>query len=394
MQKKSILLRTLHSLIHWTGLLYLSAFVLNIGILWFFVRNWIGCGFVEGQVVYVRCGDDLAGRFLEYFFLYLSPLVAPVYKFNLNLLFNRWAELSELQLWAVGVVTALMTLVFIASLVVLRQMVHGFVVHKKDRTFLPRAKRILLILLFPAFISFGYRLYLQPPSWVDTEIEINAWNGDFTVPRGVLKEWSLVDIERPAFKPNEYAARLGGRMRYIPYLKLYAPADLGLRQDNSLTVTVNPHYEVMNDKEREAARERYVENRLAVRNEEGGFQVYPKIKEARETWEIHQPQIKDEDFSDIYVWRDKKGDIENVLECTSMNACAVKTVFAEWVTYPCGKKMSCNCTRVCKELSMGVEDYNIRYSFDKKHLDRYPIFNTQIKNFVQSFYTDTTIAKK
>lgn len=379
---------------HWTGLIYLSAFVMNTGLLWFILRKSFSCSFIDAGVVYVQCGTTAFDKFLDLFLLYFSPLVAPVTAFYWRYLFYNPLAATESQFAFLFIYFPLSVFVMASCLFVLRRMIKGFLLHKKDKARAKASRNMLLIILLPTLISFGYRIYLIPPQWVVKNVQVDIWNGEFNVPREELKDWSMMTLPRPDRKPSEYASRLTRWWKSVPYLTFNYSLKEGIGE-KIIEVGVNPHYDVLNRENMEAARQKLAGYKTRLLSEFDQSAVYRKTPRVQGRWEIYDAGTYAEDvFPDIYVARNQDNTISHILQCTPSNACAVKTRF-RWTSYPCGEDMPCDsCRKICTDISLGTSDYDIRYSFYKEDLDEYFEFDDDIRNYVASFYTPRSQLKK
>lgn len=360
---------------------------MNTGLLWFFMRASVACKFIDAGLVFVRCGSGLSGKILDIFFLYFSPMVVPILKLQSHRLFFDPAPLHLPSFAAISGFLAIYLFIILSSLWVLRKMIRGFITYRKDRARGKRSWLMLLIIFLPAMISYSVRLYIVPPKFSDKVIHVDIWHGDFYVPRDQLDEWTLVDLDRPAYKPDSYGSRISRKWQDVPYLEFDFPDEIMAQTGKEISkIHINPHYEVLTEENRAAARERAAELRLDNKTASNGQDAYPPMNKVNEAWEIHRAVTDPDDvFRDIYIWRNKKGEIENLLECTPARSCAVKARFA-WSHYECGEN-ECHCKKICTDFSQGTMDYDIVYSFDKKYLSLYRQFHQQILDYVAQFYT-------
>ncbi len=381
----------LKTLSWWTGVLYLSAFVLNTGLLWFLIRKANACNFVETNIIFVACGGGWGGRFLDIFLLYFSPLVAPVTALHWQLLFSPQI-VSESQYRLLVLFFIVSVFVIGSSLSVLRKMVKGFLIRRHDREAGKHAWIILGIILMPALLSFAYRLYLAPPSWSQTTVHVDIWHGRFDVPREMISEWSILPRPRPDSRPNEYSARIVRWWKSVPYLTFEYDLEREIGEngpDEKLQVQVNPHYVAMDEAARKTALEKIIDYRIKIKSEADGVTpIYQTAPDLSNGWQIYRPGVFTEDvFFDLYIRRDKAGKAERILQCTPRYACAAKTRFS-WTAYPCRGNDNCNeCKKICTELSLGTENYDIRYTFDKRNLDHFPVFDENIRKTIEAYYT-------
>ena len=105
------------------GLVYLASFVMNSGLLWFFMRASVVCNFIERGIVYVYCGQGAAARFLDIFFLYFSPLAVQIIKGNTNRLLYDPAPLSDAEFWPVIIFFILSYIVLACCILTLRKII-------------------------------------------------------------------------------------------------------------------------------------------------------------------------------------------------------------------------------------------------------------------------------
>ena len=385
--KDLTLVRILSFVSHWTGQLYLSAFVMNTGLVWFILRKSFSCTFHGAGVVYVDCGETAFDQFLDIFFLYASPLVAPLTAFYWRYLFHFPLEATQSQFTFLFLYFPLSVFVMVSSLLVLRQMIKGFILRKREPARAKRSWRILTVLLLPALLASTYHLYLVPPQWIAKDVTVDAWHGTFNVPRGELKDWSVIVRPRPDKRPNEYSGRLTRWWRSVPYLTFNYPLKDGVGEQ-MLEINVNPHYDVLNRKEMEEARQKLAGYKTKLVSEFDHTSVYRRTPRGLDRWQIYDAGTFAEDvFPDIYIARNPDNTIAHILQCTPSNACAVKTRY-RWMNYPCGDKMSCDvCNKVCSDISMGTENYDINYTFYKDDLDRYFEFNDDIQRRIASYFT-------
>ncbi len=391
----NLLFRAVRSTSWWTGVLYLAAFVFNTGLLWFLIRKANACNFVDAGVILVYCGDGAWGQFLNVFLLYFSPLIAPITALNWRLLFFDPHLVNDFSYRLLILFFIVSVFVIASSLLVLRKMVKGFLIRRHDREAGKHAWIILGIILVPALLSFSYRLYLVPPSWSGATVHVDFWHGKFDVPRDLLSDWSVLPRPRPDKRPNEYSARLVRWWKSVPYVTFnynWQPAIGDNGPDEILQVQANPHYEVMNETKRQEALEKVIDYRIHIRSEvDGVTPIYKEEPEKSGEWQVYKPGVFDEDvFFDFYVRRDKGGSVERMLECTPQYACAVKTRFS-WTAYSCGGAFDCNsCKKICVDVSKGTAEYDIRYTFDKRSLDQYPVLDENIRRMIGAYYTSYT----
>ncbi|PZP57509.1 MAG: hypothetical protein DI586_00290 [Micavibrio aeruginosavorus] len=382
--------RAAKSLSWWTGVLYLSAFVLNTGLLWFLIRKAGACSFYDVGIILVRCGEGDLARFLDVFLLYFSPLVAPVIALNWRMFFFEPFLASEFQYRLLFIFFFVSFFVIFSSLFVLRKMVKGFLIRRHDREAGKHAWIILAIILIPALLSFSYRLYLLPPNWSGMTMHVDFWHGQFDVPRGEMTDWNVLPRPRPERKPAEYAGKLTRWWKVVPYINFNYPITPAIGDnapDETVQVQVNPHHEARSREMMQAEREKFLAYRLSLKSEKDDLPIYPAEPLRENGWEIYKANYFYEDvFQDIYVAR-KNGTIENLLYCTPSHACAVKTRFS-WASYPCEATKDCgSCKKICMDVSQGTGDYDIRYTFDKRSIENYPAINREIKNFIAKYYT-------
>ena len=307
---------------------------------------------------------------------------------NLNRLIYDPDPLSDAEFWPVVIFFILSWTVLICCIITLRKIVRGFIRRKQYPTAYLHSKLMLAVIIVPALIGFSVRLYIKPPKFVNRDITVDIWRGSFTAPRSLLDDWSLVTPDRLPFKPDDYASALTRKWKWVPFIEFDFPDNVPMvTMRGASAIHINPHYERLDGEKMQAARDRSAMLKLRKITGDTALPAYPKIEEKIGEWEIHAaaPEIHDY-FPDIYLWRNKDGNIERILECTPARYCAVVTPF-KWMNYYCGEGQDCApCQKICTERSLGTTDYDVTYNFDQRYLGIYPDVHRKIMDYVARFY--------
>lgn len=234
-----------------------------------------------------------------------------------------------------------------------------------------RYKALLLIMVLPTILGFLTKTYFIPAANSERVISVDIWNGKFSVPRKDLKNW--VSIEQGTYKAQ------GQR---VPRLTL-----LYRSLNEPIEITVFTHSPSMNKEGLYKKREKYLDEQLSIIAYPTKETLYDK-PEKIDGWEVYQSKPISKNIApDLYVWKDDRGNISHILECTSINICSRK-IGERWEQKNCKNSTECmNCPRFCADRSYGVSDYTMQFSFDKNMLSNYAQLNKDITNWVSSFYT-------
>lgn len=384
------------------GIFSLASFLMLGFFLRFIVDIHPSCYFTDALIVYVECGKSFVNEFLKFYFQFFSLLLIWIIIFVGHGLFVSIVTL-DIQDFSSSLFLLCIVLFTITSSIRILYRISKRVLWDRSIYSL-KEKNIALILslvtLLPSIFILSVKYYKEPPKVSNRAVVIDMWHSELSFPRSHLQDWSLIDIKRPLKEPKGTLDHpIHSRRKVTPFANLYiSPKEINpsLIDDEKISIRLVPHYNVMNEKALFQKREDYLKEKLEKEYSKkiGNHKfdnmakrvqkpLYSSAKQI-ENWELYKPAIDSNGHEpDIFVHRNSKNKIENIVECTSKNYCVVNQRIKK-----CNNSQDClNCNRICKDVSFGTSKLHVNYQFSKEHLNSYFERHQKILNFIENHST-------
>lgn len=355
----------------------------------FIVQIIPSCHFTYEMITAVNCGKGFFSVVLAYLFLFYPPMgagVATLIGYGLILHFSFFDSLWPLLILLLIIMPVICSLR--ASLRIGKTLFS-----KKSEISEKRRKNAWIaisIIFLPAIIFAGIQTYLKPPQTSKRTIVVDMWDREMSVPRRYLDNWSLSSKKAPDKDIAKYSLSIG--RKETPYVILNLPADVistELSQQAAIKVTVAPRAVEITDGELYDARTTYLDKELSqpyFKNKDfkTKYDLYGK-PETENEWLVYKSATDAVNYEpDIHVYKDKAGNILNIIECMPIRWCKKSRPGQEGFSYDKCDDDSCHeCEKQCRDASMGTAEYKISYSFDKSKIDEYLLLHEGIVRFIE-----------
>jgi hypothetical protein len=248
---------------------------------------------------------------------------------------------------------------------------------------------IMILILLPLIIITIIKWQYIPFRYSSKLVTIEMWNSQLSVPRNLLKDWSLFpypqEARGQAFMSYIGKIRVTGETPFARFQVNTSNIDSSIGLNESIDIYVRPSPEKKAGSDQYSTRDKILANKLKARTSEDEMVYSQPIQ--LQGMELYKAKTNQKRlFKDILVSRNKDEEIKNILECTPDEWCS--SGYHVILNFKEGTRERVRvCNKICNS-SINVSSLHVSYSFDKKNLTHFLDFPTKVESFIESFIVE------